>query len=180
MTLEPGPFAGLWIVRETPSRDERGAFVRLLSTHACEKAGVRFQPCQLSVSVNDRARTLRGMHWQEGPAAEGKFVRVLRGGIHDVVVDLRPGSRTQGDWFGIDLDATSRTALLLPPGVAHGFLTLADATEVLYAMDQPYEPASARGARWNDPAFAIQWPAQPVIVSERDRAWPDYCASPRA
>ena len=128
---------------------------------------------QQSASFNARRLTLRGMHYQAEPHAERKLVRCTRGAIYDVIVDLRPGSETYCRWFGIELSADDGRALYVPTGLAHGFLTLADDTEVAYSMADPYVPDAARGVRFDDPAFGIDWPAQPLIVSERDRGYPD-------
>lgn len=174
--LEPTGLAGLWAVRPTALTDERGLFARVYCRDTFAAAGVPFEPVQMSVSFNHRAGTLRGLHWQAPPQAEAKLVRVTRGRIWDVAVDLRPGSPTRLAWVGMELDSDGRAALLIPPGFAHGFITLADETEVLYAMDAPHAPDAARGARWDDPAFAIRWPRAPALMSERDRTWPDYAA----
>ena len=101
-------------------------------------------------------------------------MRVTRGRIYDVAVDLRPQSPTRLAWFGLELDERSHTALLIPPGFAHGFVTLEEESEILYAMDTPYSAGHARGARWNDPAFGIDWPVAPELISARDRDWPDF------
>jgi dTDP-4-dehydrorhamnose 3,5-epimerase len=116
------------------------------------------------------------MHYQAARHAEAKLVRCVAGAIHDVIVDLRPSSPTRLRSIGVGLDARARTALYVPPGLAHGFLTLADDTEVFYQMGEFHEPGAARGFRWNDPAFAISWPFEPVVISERDRSYPDFHA----
>jgi dTDP-4-dehydrorhamnose 3,5-epimerase len=118
--------------------------------------------------------TLRGLHYQEAPFEEVKIVRCTRGGIYDAILDLRPGSRTYGKHFGTVLDEENRSMLYIPKGFAHGFLTLADDTEVFYQMSEFYSSESARGLRWNDPAFGIPWPAPVVVISERDRSYPDF------
>jgi dTDP-4-dehydrorhamnose 3,5-epimerase len=118
------------------------------------------------------------MHWQAAPHGEGKLVRCTRGAIVDVAVDLRPDSPTHLEHVIVQLDEENRRALFIPPGAAHGFLTLADRTEVLYQMDTAYVPDAARGARWDDPSFAIAWPASPAVMSERDRSYPDYIPEP--
>jgi dTDP-4-dehydrorhamnose 3,5-epimerase len=177
MRFEATPLAGLWVLRPEVIDDERGLFARVFCHDAFAAAGIGFQPVQMSVSFNRLAGTLRGLHWQAEPHAETKLVRVTRGRAFDVAVDLRPASPTHRAWFGIELDEHSRAAVLIPPGFAHGFVTLEDGTEMLYAMDTPHAPASARGARWDDPAFGIRWPLAPRIVSERDRVWPAYAAA---
>ena len=174
MILEPTPLEGLLVVRPEPVRDERGLFARVWSTEEFAAAGQPFQPIQSSISFSDRAGTLRGMHWQAAPHGETKLVRVTRGAVFDVAVDLRAGSATQGRWFGLELTALDRTALLVPKGFAHGLITLVDDTEVLYAMDAPYVADAARGARHDDPAFGIAWPRAPVVIGARDLAWPSW------
>ncbi|MGL5116179.1 MAG: dTDP-4-dehydrorhamnose 3,5-epimerase family protein, partial [Beijerinckiaceae bacterium] len=118
--------------------------------------------------------TLRGLHFQAEPFSEPKLVRCAQGRIFDVAVDLRPESPTFRRWFGLELSAGLRNALYLPPGFAHGFLTLEDASEVHYQMGERYRPELARGVRWNDPAFAITWPFTPVVISDRDATIPDF------
>src|SRR5207249_4030180 len=129
-------------------------------------AGLPEQFVQSSVSWNEHRHTLRGMHWQAEPHAEGKLVRCTRGAVLDVTVDLRPDSPTYLRHVAVRLDEDNRRSLFLAPGLAHGFLTLEPRTEVLYQMDIRYVPEAARGARWDDPAFAIEWPALPEVISE--------------
>src|SRR5258708_24509754 len=117
---------------------------------------------------------MRGMHYQAEPFAEAKVVRCVTGSIYDVVIDLRPESPTFREWMGVTLTAANRYMLYIPEGCAHGFLTLEDQTEVLYQMSEFYQAESARGVRWNDPAFRIRWPAMPELMSERDRTYPDF------
>ena len=114
------------------------------------------------------------MHWQAAPHGEGKLVRCTRGAILDVIVDLRPESSTYLAHLAVRLDQDNRDALFIPPGLAHGFLTLVEYTEVFYQMDTAHVPEAARGARWDDPAFAVPWPARPAVISERDRSYPDF------
>ncbi len=144
MRIEPTPLPGLMLVRQDRRTDERGFFARTWCAKAFAAAGVDFAPTQMSVSFSERSGTLRGLHWQSEPHAETKLVRVTRGAVFDVAVDLRPGSPTRGRWHGVRLDAEAGDAFLIPKGFAHGLLTLSDATEVLYAMDTPYEAAAAR------------------------------------
>jgi dTDP-4-dehydrorhamnose 3,5-epimerase len=172
MRLEETSLEGLRLIRPAALTDERGLFARVYCREVFAAAGICFAPVQMSVSYNRLKGTLRGMHWQVAPCAETKLVRVTRGSIYDVAVDLRPDSPTRLHWFGTGLDADSRVAVLIPAGFAHGFVTLEDGSEVLYAMDAPHAPEAARGARWDDPAFGIDWPLPPRIVSERDRGWP--------
>jgi dTDP-4-dehydrorhamnose 3,5-epimerase len=164
------PLPGVVLVEQERLGDERGFFARTYD--AAQMPPV----VQMSTSFNARAGTLRGLHYQRDPHAESKLVRCTRGAIFDVAVDLRPGSTTLHQWYGVQLSAENGSALLIPPGCAHGFQTLADDSEILYAMDAPYAGAAAAGVRWDDPAFAIEWPDPPPggrTMSERDAAYPD-------
>ena len=155
--------------------DERGFFARAWCRDEFEDHGLVPELAQSSISRNSRAGTLRGMHFQTAPHEEAKLVRCTAGAIFDVIVDLRPDSPTYAQWFGVELEAELGNALYVPKGFAHGFQTLVDETDVLYMISDPYVPESASGVRWDDPAFAIEWPhAETRTISERDRAWPDY------
>jgi dTDP-4-dehydrorhamnose 3,5-epimerase len=174
MKLLRTPLAGLLVIEPQPTHDARGAFARMYCAATLAEAGIAFAPLQMSQSSNHRAGTLRGLHWQAGDSAEQKLVRATRGRVFDVVVDLRPASVTRGRWFGLELDATGQNAVLIPAGMAHGFITLQDDCELLYAMDVPYTPSQVRGARWDDPAFGIKWPRPPTVVAGHDMQWPAY------
>jgi dTDP-4-dehydrorhamnose 3,5-epimerase len=165
---------GVVVVEAEPARDGRGAFARLHCPDAFAAAGWPFEPAQTSLSHNIAAGTLRGLHYQAAPHAETKLVRVTRGRAFDVVVDLRPDSPTHRRWAAVELDANRANAVLIPEGIAHGFLTLEDDTDVLYQIAPAYRPGHDRGVRWDDPAFAIAWPASPTVISDRDAAYPDY------
>jgi dTDP-4-dehydrorhamnose 3,5-epimerase len=167
--------AGAWVVAPEPLSDVRGFFARTFDADEFARRGLRSVFPQCSVSYNARAGTLRGMHFQAPPHEEAKLVRCTAGAIFDVILDLRPGSATRGRWVGVELSAENRRALYVPEGFAHGFQTLADATEVFYQISADFAPAAARGVRWDDPAFGIEWPAADVrIISDRDRAYPDF------
>lgn len=172
MILTPTGLAGLLVVRPEKQVDPRGFFARMWCADTFAAAGIDFVPRQISVSFNRRIGTLRGLHWQAAPHAEAKLVRATRGRVWDVAVDLRPDSPTRLAWFGLELESTDHTALLIPAGFAHGFISLSDDAELLYCIDTPYAPAAARGARYDDPALAIAWPRAPVVIGERDLAWP--------
>jgi dTDP-4-dehydrorhamnose 3,5-epimerase len=176
--LEPTAIEGLYLVAMDPIPDERGHFARLFDRDLLASRGLTAEVALASVSWNRRRHTLRGLHWQAAPHAEAKLVRCTRGSIHDVVVDVRPGSPTHRRWVAIPLSAREPLALYLGEGLAHGFLTLEDDTEVSYLLTAPYAPEAGRGARFDDPAFALAWPADPEVVSERDRAWPRYTPAP--
>ncbi|HEX8645992.1 MAG TPA: dTDP-4-dehydrorhamnose 3,5-epimerase [Thermoleophilaceae bacterium] len=170
--------AGAWAVEVEPAADERGMFARTFDAEAFRERGLGSEYVQCSTSYNRAAGTLRGLHHQAGEHAECKLVRCTAGAVYDVVADVRPGSPTYLRWDAVELTAENRAALYVPRGVAHGFQTLVDGAELLYMIDRPYEPAAARGVRWDDPAFAIDWPDAPGgrIMSARDRGYPDYAA----
>jgi dTDP-4-dehydrorhamnose 3,5-epimerase len=175
MRFSQTPLAGAYVIDVEPVADERGLFARTWCRREMEEHGLDAGLVQCSTSFNRRRGTLRGMHWQASPDEETKIVRCTRGAVYDVVLDLRPGSPTFKRWFAAELTADNRSALYVPAGIAHGFQTLADDSEVLYQMSQFHRPESARGVRWNDPAFAIEWPsAAERTMSERDRNWPDF------
>jgi dTDP-4-dehydrorhamnose 3,5-epimerase len=176
MRFTPTDIAGVVIVDLERVTDDRGYFARLSCPDEFAQKGHPFVPAQTSLSHNKVAFTLRGMHHQAPPQAEAKLVRVVRGRIFDVAVDLRPTSPTHRRWTATELSADNGRALLIPEGVAHGFLTLEPDSDVLYQIDRAYVPGHERGARWNDPAFAIDWPAPPAVISPRDAAYPDYAA----
>ncbi len=175
MRFEQTPLAGAWIVDPDRVEDERGHFARTWDRDELSARGMDPGVVQCNTSFNARAGTLRGMHFQAAPHGESKVVRCTRGAIYDVIVDLRLDSPTHRAWFAIALDEDNGRALYVPAGLAHGFQTLRDASEVLYMMGHEYVPAAASGVRWNDSAFAIDWPAAPRrVISERDAGYPDY------
>ena len=176
MVFRETPIAGAWVVEVEPSTDERGMFARTFDAHAFRDRGLGLEVVQSSTSFNERAATLRGLHYQAGEHAERKLVRCTAGAVYDVLVDLRPDAPSHLRWYATELSAQNRRAVYVPRGVAHGFQTLVDESELLYMIDRPYEPEAARGVRWDDPAFGIEWPAPSGerIVSERDRSFPDY------
>jgi dTDP-4-dehydrorhamnose 3,5-epimerase len=165
---------GVIVVELERHCDERGFFARTWCRREFESRGLISQIAQCSVSLNRQKGTLRGLHYQENPHPEAKFVRCIRGALYDVALDLRPQSSTYLQWFGIELTEMEGRALYIPEGCAHGFLTLEDQTEVFYQISEFFHPELSRGVRWNDPAFSIAWPAEPTIMSERDRTYPDF------
>jgi dTDP-4-dehydrorhamnose 3,5-epimerase len=164
------------VVEIAPERavDARGAFFRGYCVQEFAAAGIEFRPVQVSFSENPRRHTLRGMHWQAAPGEEAKLIRCVRGAVHDVALDIRAGSSTFGRHHAVTLSAEAGNAFFIPAGCAHGFLSLTDDAVLEYMMDVPYVPGTGRGLRWNDPAFAIPWPAEPAVISERDATWPDF------
>lgn len=165
---------GAFVIVPQRSEDERGFFARTWCRREFESHGLEPGLVQCSISYNRRAGTLRGMHYQAAPHGEAKLVRCTTGAIHDVIIDLRPRSRTYLRHYAAVLTAESREMLYVPRGFAHGFQTLADDTEVFYQMSQFHAPGSARGVRWDDPAFGIAWPPADRTMSERDRTYPDF------
>jgi dTDP-4-dehydrorhamnose 3,5-epimerase len=174
MRFEETRLRGAFIVDLEPHRDDRGFFARAFCEREFVAHGLpaRFPQCNLS--RNDRAGTLRGMHFQAAPHREAKLVRAVTGAIFDVVVDLRVGSETFLQWVGVELSAESGRALFVPEGFAHGFVTLVDRTDVFYQMSEFYRAEGARGLRWNDPRIGIAWPRPPSFMAERDAAYPDF------
>lgn len=154
--------------------DERGFFARAWCQREFTEHGLNPHLVQCNISFNKKKGTLRGMHYQLAPYEEAKLVRCIHGAIYDVIIDLRPASPTFKQYFGATLTAEARNMLYVPEGFAHGFLTLEDNTEIFYQMSEFYAPDYARGLRWNDPAFSIEWPAPVQVISERDAAYPDF------
>lgn len=172
MLFEPTNIAGLVAIRLERHVDERGSFARLFCRDEFAAQGLTSSFVQASLSVTERAGTLRGMHFQRAPYAEVKFVRCIRGAIHDVVADLRPDSPSYLHWQAFDLSAHGDLSLYIPAGCAHGFQTLQDDCEVLYQMDVPYQPGFADGFRFDDPALGIDWPLPITVIAEKDLEWP--------
>ena len=165
---------GAFVVETEPIEDERGWFVRIYDQGEFEDRGLASRFVQSSIAFNKEWGTLRGLHYQAEPHAEAKLVRCVRGAVHDVIVDLRPASSTFKRWAAVELSAAGGELLYVPEGVAHGYLTLEDETETLYLISAAYAPEAARGVRWDDPAFGIEWPHDPRVMSEKDKAWPDF------
>ncbi len=175
MKFEPLGLPGAVLVRMERYSDERGFFARSACVEEFAAQGLSAAFVQSSISWNPRRGTLRGLHFQWPPSSESKLVRCVRGSIHDVLLDLRPGEATYLSWRAIVLDQDSRDAVYIPSGVAHGFQTLTDDCEVLYQMTDFHAPLLADGVRWNDPAFAISWPLNTgIVISPRDAQYPHF------
>ncbi len=166
--------SGVFEIQIEPKQDERGFFARSWCREEFESHGLNPKLVQCSISFNTQRGTLRGIHYQAAPYAEVKLVRCTRGAIYDVVVDLRPQSPTFKSWIGATLTSENRQALYVPEGCAHGFLTMEDRTEVFYQISEVFNAQSARGVRWDDPAFEILWPGSVEVISERDRSYPNF------
>ena len=166
---------GAYIIVPERIEDERGFFARTWDQREFAARGLNTSLAQCNISYNTRRGTLRGMHYQAAPHEETKLVRCTAGAIYDVIIDLRPESPTLRQWLAVELSAANRRMLYIPPGCAHGFQTLDDQSEVFYQMAAFYAPDYARGVRWNDPAFGIEWPqVEQRILAERDATYADY------
>jgi dTDP-4-dehydrorhamnose 3,5-epimerase len=173
MIFRETKLAGVFVIDAEPIADERGAFARTFCAREFAAHGLETAIAQCSASFNAKKGTLRGLHFQAPPHSEAKLVRVTAGAIYDVAIDLRADSPTYGQWTAAELTAENRRMLYIPKGCAHGFQTLMDASELFYQIAEFYEPASARGLRWDDADLAIAWPDKSApILSERDRAFP--------
>jgi dTDP-4-dehydrorhamnose 3,5-epimerase len=165
---------GAFIVEPQRLEDERGFFARSWCRREFEERRLNPRLVQCNISFNSKRGTLRGVHYQAAPFEEAKLMRCSMGSLYDVIVDLRPDSPTFKQYLGLILTPDNRRMLYAPEGFAHGFLTLEDNTEVFYQMSEFYSPDHARGFRWNDPAFGIEWPGDVQVISDRDRGWPDF------
>jgi dTDP-4-dehydrorhamnose 3,5-epimerase len=176
MQFIPTPLADAWVIELDMLRDERGWFARTFDSEEFATHGLDPTVVQCNASFTAKRNTVRGMHYQAEPHGESKLVRCVRGAIFDVAVDLREDSPTNCGWHGVELSAENGRAFYIPTGLAHGFQTLTDDCEVLYQMGNRYVPEASRGVRWDDRAFAIEWPDPhgDRIISERDRAYPDF------
>lgn len=174
MIFRETELTGAFIIELEKKEDKRGFFARAWCQEAFERMGLNVNMAQCNISFNKKRGTLRGMHYQAAPYGEAKLVRCTRGAIHDIILDLRPQSSSFGKYVAVHLSAENHKMVYLPEGCAHGFQTLEDDTEVFYQMSRRYEPEYSRGARWNDPAFAISWPIENPIILDRDSAYPDF------
>jgi len=170
----PGKIKGVFIIEPEKHVDGRGFFARMWCQDEFESKGLKPKLVQCNISFNSNKGTLRGMHYQTKPYEEAKLIRCTRGAIYDVVLDLRVQSPTFGQWMAVELTAENHRIVYVPEGCVHGFQTLEDNTEAFYQMSEFHHPASARGIRWNDPAFAIVWPGAEPILSDKDRSYPDF------
>ena len=167
---------GAYVIQPELIEDERGFFARSWSQRHAEELGLSSHIVESSISFNRTKGTLRGMHYQAAPHAEVKLVRCTAGAIYDCIIDLRPSSPSFKQWVAVELTAENRLLLYVPEEFAHGFLTLEDRSEVFYEMSEFYAPDSARGVRWDDPAFKIEWPAPVRKINERDRTYADFAS----
>jgi dTDP-4-dehydrorhamnose 3,5-epimerase len=179
MRFVPTSVDGAKIVELDGHSDARGYFARTFCEEEFAKAGIAMRIVQTNISRNPRARTLRGMHYQAEPHGEPKLVQCVRGRIYDVAVDLRPLSPTYRKWAAVELSPENNRLFYIPPGCAHGFLTLEPDSDIVYLMGAVFVAGSGRGVRWDDPAFAVEWPAAPDEISERDAGYSTFdCVAP--
>jgi len=173
MIFTPTKVQGVLLIDLEKRQDERGYFAR---AWCAEKFADQGLPSfvQTNMSLCKQRGTIRGLHWQAAPYGEAKYMRCIRGAIFDVAFDVRPNSPTFGQWFGTELTSENRRAMFIPEGCAHAYQALTDDAEVIYSASRAYAPGAERGLRWNDPALNIAWPIAEVIVSDKDRAWPDF------
>jgi dTDP-4-dehydrorhamnose 3,5-epimerase len=174
MTFTETPLAGAFLIDLELREDERGFFARSFCQDEFRSRGLDARVAQCNISFSERKGTLRGMHFQVPPHEETKLVRCTMGEIFDVIVDVRPSSKSYGEWFAARLSARNRQMIYVPAGFAHGFQTMTDEAEVFYQMSDSHHPESARGIRWNDPALSVRWPLVEPIVSQRDMNFPDW------
>ena len=172
MKVSTSPIDGLIIIEPKVFRDSRGLFYEVYSESKYKEQGVPARFVQDNHSISEKG-VLRGLHYQVKPG-QGKLVRVVRGEIFDVAVDIRKGSPTYGNWWGLSLSETNNLQLYIPVGFAHGFCVLSDSAEVLYKCSDYYSPQSERGIMWNDPDLAIDWPIENPILSEKDIEYPNF------
>ena len=174
MNFQTVSLVGAYLIDLDPVADDRGFFARAWCEREFAEHELDPRVRQCNLSFNHSKGTLRGMHYQIEPYQETKFVRCIRGGIYDVIIDLRPTSATYLRWFGVELTATNRRLLYVPKGFAHGYQTLEDDSEVFYQVSEFYQPGSEGGIRWDDPTFGIDWPLGVTLISDKDRSLPDF------
>ena len=174
MILIETKLAGAFIIEPEKFQDERGFLICVWSQKEFAAHGLNPKLVECNLSFNVRKGTLRGMHYQVEPYAQAKLVRCTTGGIYDVAVDLRPESKTFKQWVAVELTAENRRSFYIPTGFAHGYQALEDGTEVFYQMSEVYAPAYARGVRWDDPAFGIEWPSDTRTIIARDRNYANF------
>jgi len=170
----PLSLKGAYAIETSPIEDRRGFFARTFCRREFVKRGLNPEIVQCSRSFNKEKGTLRGMHYQAAPRAEAKLVQCLVGSTHHVIIDLRAASESFLNWESLRLDSARRNMLYVPEGFAHGLLTLEDNSELYYQISEFYDPDSAAGVRWDDPAFGIDWPGEIVEISDRDQSYPDF------
>ena len=177
MVITETKLKGAFLIELDYFKDDRGLFAPVWSHRDFAAAGMTASFIESNLSFNEKKGTLRGMHYQLPPNEQVKLVRCTRGRIYDVIIDLRPNSPTFKQWYAVEMSADNYLMLYVPGEFAHGYLSLDDQTEVFYQTSSYYEPAQGRGVRWNDPAFDIYWPTEPLIMLDRDREYEDFSAN---
>ncbi len=172
MRFTQASIPGVWTIDPDSHEDERGRFFRAWCAREFAEHAISFTPVQANMGFSVRKGTVRGMHFQVAPAPEAKLVRCTRGAMFDVALDLRTDSPTYGQWFGAELSSDNGRSLYLPENCAHGYQTLEDSTEMHYMSSAFYTPNAAKGVRFDDPSFGIEWPEIITVLSEQDRNWP--------
>ena len=172
MIFTQTPLPGAYVLEPEKISDHRGFFARIWCKHELQAHGLSGELCQSNVGFSHRAGTVRGLHFQTPPHAEVKIVRCTRGSVFDVIVDVRPDSPSYQHWFGVHLTAENRKMLYVPKGMATGYMTLEDDTEINYHTSERFAPHAATGIRFDDPAVGIAWPLKVTAISEQDRSWP--------
>jgi dTDP-4-dehydrorhamnose 3,5-epimerase len=175
MIFHDTPLCGAYVIEPERKEDHRGFFARIFCTNELNERGLHSQLVQSNVGFSHAKGTLRGLHFQVAPHCEVKIVRCPRGAIYDVIVDLRPNSPTYKRWFGVELTADNCKMIYVPEGVAQGYITLEDNTEIYYHTSKFFHSASAWGVRYNDEAFGIAWPIEVAVISKQDASWANYC-----
>ena len=177
MKFTPTGIEGAWLIDLEPRGDDRGSFARAFCSEEFAEQGIQMPVVQANLANTVKRGTMRGLHYQVAPAAEAKLMRCVRGAVFDVLVDVREDSPSYLKWFGAELTADNRQALYVPPLCAHGYLTLADDTDMFYLVSEAYTPGAERGARFDDPAFSIQWPITPTVLSDKDLQWAPFVSA---
>ncbi|ESQ89438.1 dTDP-4-dehydrorhamnose 3,5-epimerase [Asticcacaulis benevestitus] len=174
MKYNPTPLEGAYTIELEPRADERGFFSRVYCENEFSTHGLETHYVQFNTSFTQKKHTLRGMHYQLGDSAEVKVIKCIRGSLFDVILDLRQDSETFGKWFGAELSDQNRKMMYVPRGFAHGFQALTDDVEMMYFVSNTYSATNERSVRWNDPKFSIDWPFEPVMISEKDASARDF------
>lgn len=174
MQFSETPLKDAFLIELDPRVDNRGFFMRSYCVQEFQEAGIDFRIVNINHSMSEKARSLRGLHYQKAPKSETKIIRCLRGAFYDVIIDLRSDSPSFNQWYGIELSQSNNLMLYIPKGFAHGFLTLKERSEALYLTDEFYSPEYEAGIRWDDPHFDISWPEPIEVISDKDASWPDF------
>jgi len=172
MIFEETPLRGAYVIEPEKISDHRGFFARVWCKKELQRHGLNSELSQSNIGFSHVKGTLRGLHFQKPPHAESKIVRCTRGSIFDVIVDLRPESPTYKRWFGIELSDENRKMVYVAEGMAQGYMTLQDNTEINYHTTEFFTAEAASGVRFDDPVLGIRWPMSATAISEQDRSWP--------